>query len=103
MMGLAMEHVQNYEAAFIAYLKGVDLQQDFEDTWYFLNNNAAFCLNQLRRYGEAERYCRWLSFQWRLSRLKQRLRAAGRIRWILDLKALHHEYEEIIGGETPLQ
>jgi tetratricopeptide (TPR) repeat protein len=58
MMGLAMEQMQNYEAAFIAYLKGVDLQQDSEDIWYFLNNNAAFCLNQLGRYREAEKYCR---------------------------------------------
>jgi tetratricopeptide (TPR) repeat protein len=58
MMGIAMEHTSDYSAALEAYSRALVLQQDFEDTWYFLNNNAAFCLNQLGRYGEAEKYCR---------------------------------------------
>lgn len=57
-IGTAWEHAQDYEAAYRAYSRAFDLPQKPNDSWYFLNNNSGFCLNQSGRHLEAERYCR---------------------------------------------
>jgi tetratricopeptide (TPR) repeat protein len=57
-MGIAMENERDYEAAYRAYARAFDLPQEPNDTWYFLNNNRGYCLNQIGRYFEAEKYCR---------------------------------------------
>jgi tetratricopeptide (TPR) repeat protein len=57
-MGDAMEHARDYEAAQNAYERAFDLPQERDETWYFLNNNRGYCLNQIGRHFEAEKYCR---------------------------------------------
>ncbi len=57
-MGLVFEAIGDYKAAEEAYSRSFDLPQEQNTTWYFLNNNRGFCLNQTGRYREAERYCR---------------------------------------------
>jgi tetratricopeptide (TPR) repeat protein len=39
-------------------LRGVALEPVGEPTWYLLHNNLGYCLVQMRRYAEAERWCR---------------------------------------------
>jgi tetratricopeptide (TPR) repeat protein len=57
-MGDAMEHARDYESAQNAYARAFDLPQEQDETWYFLNNNRGYCLNQIGRHLEAEKYCR---------------------------------------------
>jgi tetratricopeptide (TPR) repeat protein len=57
-MGSAMELLRDYVEAEKAYSQAFDLPQERNATWYFLNNNRAYCLNQAGRYQEAEQYCR---------------------------------------------
>jgi Flp pilus assembly protein TadD len=57
-MGQVMEEAQSYEPALKAYLRAFDLPQGSNDVWYFLNNNAGYCLNRLGDHRKAERYCR---------------------------------------------
>jgi tetratricopeptide (TPR) repeat protein len=57
-MGSAMEQLRDFAAAQEAYSRAFDLPQEQNATWYFLNNNRAYCLNQTGRYHEAEQYCR---------------------------------------------
>ena len=53
-----MEHVRDYSAALEAYSRALKLPQDSEEVWYYLNNNSGYCLIQLGRHQEAEKYCR---------------------------------------------
>jgi tetratricopeptide (TPR) repeat protein len=57
-MGLVMEQSRDYQAALDTYLRAIELPQESNDVWYFLNNNTGFCLNQTGRHQEAERYFR---------------------------------------------
>lgn len=57
-MGIAMEHARDYEGAYRAYSRACELPQEANDTWYFLNNNCGYCLNQIGRHREAEKFCR---------------------------------------------
>jgi len=56
--GKALEKKQDYPGATEAYLRAFTLPALQNDTWYFLNNNLGFCLNQLGRHDEAETHCR---------------------------------------------
>jgi len=57
-MGLVLEQSPDYDAAQQAYARAFDLPRDGNETWYYLNNNRGYCLNQIERYKEAEKYCR---------------------------------------------
>jgi tetratricopeptide (TPR) repeat protein len=57
-MGQVMEGAHDYKAALEAYLRAFKLPQKQNELWYFLNNNTAYCLNQLGDHQKAERYCR---------------------------------------------
>ena len=57
-MGQMMEQAGDFEKALGHYTEAFDFPQGENDTWYFLNNNRAYCLNMLRRHGEAEGFCR---------------------------------------------
>jgi len=57
-MGRVLERANRYGDALDTYLRAFDYPQESNETWYFLNNNLAFCLNQASRHHEAERHCR---------------------------------------------
>lgn len=57
-MGIAKERSGDYKAAAEAYSLAFELPQEPDETWYFLNNNPGYCLNQLGQHQEAEKYCR---------------------------------------------
>ena len=57
-MGNAMEQLSDYQAALDAYSRAFELPQEQNENWYFLNNNRGYCLNQVGKYQEAEKYCR---------------------------------------------
>lgn len=57
-IGLAWEHSGDYKTARAAYQRAFTLPQEKNDTWYFLNNNPAFCLSKEGRHKEAEQHCR---------------------------------------------
>jgi tetratricopeptide (TPR) repeat protein len=57
-MGGAREEMRDYEAAQQAYSRAFDLPQEKNITWYFINNNLAYCLNQTGRYQDAVKHCR---------------------------------------------
>ncbi|HTY63830.1 MAG TPA: tetratricopeptide repeat protein [Acidobacteriota bacterium] len=57
-MGQALEQLKNYRAAAKAYAQAFDLPWEQNTTWYFLNNNRAYCLIRMGRSAEAEQYCR---------------------------------------------
>ena len=57
-IGIIMEDVKDYESALMCYQKVYSLKPDMDANRYFMNNNIGFCLNQLKRYKEAELYCR---------------------------------------------
>jgi tetratricopeptide (TPR) repeat protein len=57
-MGNAMEQLSDYRAALDAYSRAFELPQEQNENWYFLNNNLGYCLNQVGKYQEAEKYCR---------------------------------------------
>ena len=66
-IGRAHEGKPDFRAAAEAYRQGLALPADWTDTWYFLNNNLGYCLNQLGSYEEAEAFCRAaIAFQPRL-------------------------------------
>ncbi|MBZ5500442.1 MAG: tetratricopeptide repeat protein [Acidobacteriia bacterium] len=56
-MGQVLEQANDYRHALETYLRAFDFQQESNETWYFLNNNLAFCLNQVNRHHEAQRHC----------------------------------------------
>lgn len=57
-MGQTLEQAMDYAAAAEAYARAFDLPQERNATWYFLNNNRAYCLIQMGRSAEAESFCR---------------------------------------------
>ena len=57
-MGMLMEEVKDYKAAILYYTKVLTYQCTWSLNRYFMNNNIAYCLNQLGRYAEAETFCR---------------------------------------------
>jgi tetratricopeptide (TPR) repeat protein len=57
-MGQAMEHLEDYASALEAYARAFDLPRQRDTTWYFLNNNRAYCLNQLGCHEAADKFCR---------------------------------------------
>jgi len=57
-IGKAHEGKPDFRAAADAYRQGLALPPEQTPTWYFLNNNLGFCLNQLGRFAEAEPFCR---------------------------------------------
>lgn len=56
-MGQLKERVGDYEEALKTYLSAMDLPQEGNDAWYFLNNNLGYCLNWFGRHAEATPYC----------------------------------------------
>jgi tetratricopeptide (TPR) repeat protein len=57
-LGQAMEHVKDWESAFRFYTKALEFEPRTKFYWYFIHNNIGFCLNQLKRYSDAEKYLR---------------------------------------------
>lgn len=55
-LGQLMEQVEDFASAAEYYRGGLLLKPARRDTWYWLNNNLGFCLNELRQYDEAEVY-----------------------------------------------
>jgi tetratricopeptide (TPR) repeat protein len=56
--GQLMEMLEDFPNARVAYTQGVALEPVGGRTWYLLHNNLGYCLNQLDRFDEAERWCR---------------------------------------------
>ncbi len=57
-MGANMEGLKNYDAAIFYYSQGFSLEPENTITWYLINNNLGYCLNQFDRFTESESYCR---------------------------------------------
>lgn len=57
-IGQNYEGLGDFAAAAEAYARGVALEPVGSRTWYLLNNNLGYSLNQLGRHAEAERWCR---------------------------------------------
>ena len=55
-MGCKMEKRRDYEGAVNAYRQAFLMKPGRTDTWYFLNNNIGFSLNQIGKFQEAEPY-----------------------------------------------
>jgi len=55
-MGGIMEKMDDYEHAAVCYREGFLLNPADKRTWYFINNNLGYCLNQLQRFAEAREY-----------------------------------------------
>ena len=56
--GQLSEQLRDFHAALSFYYQALSLEPTDKRTWYLVHNNIGFCLNQLRRHREAERYCR---------------------------------------------
>jgi tetratricopeptide (TPR) repeat protein len=57
-MGKLAERHREYQDAVGFYSRAFELEQEGNETWYFLNNNLGYSLNQIGRHAEAEGYCR---------------------------------------------
>ncbi|MGA2750336.1 MAG: tetratricopeptide repeat protein [Verrucomicrobiota bacterium] len=57
-MGQTMEQAEDVAAAAGLYKEALALEPMHTWTWYFINNNLAYCLNTMSRFGEGEVYCR---------------------------------------------
>ena len=57
-LGIQMEGLEDFASACEFYSKGLSLDPQSAHTRYFLNNNIGYSLNQLRRFADAEPYCR---------------------------------------------
>ena len=57
-MGQLEEQIGDYATAALFYSQALALEPERNATWYFINNNLGYCLNQLGRPAEAEPYCR---------------------------------------------
>jgi tetratricopeptide (TPR) repeat protein len=57
-MGQSLEQAKDYGAAEEAYARAFDLPLEQNATWYFLNNNRAYCLIRTGRCAKAEQFCR---------------------------------------------
>jgi len=57
-LGQLMEQMGDFASAIEYYRGGSLLKPSGKATWYWINNNLGFCLNQLEKYDEAEGYLR---------------------------------------------
>ena len=57
-MGQLFEGMGDLPEAVAAYSRAFALPARENDTWYLLNNNLGYSLNQIGRHDEAEAYCR---------------------------------------------
>lgn len=57
-LGQLMEQLGDHSAATEYYRGGFRLKPSRPTTWYWINNNLGYCLNELKRYDEAEPYLR---------------------------------------------
>jgi tetratricopeptide (TPR) repeat protein len=57
-MGQLFEKKRDFTAAVAAYSRAFTLPARENDTWYLLNNNLGYSLNQMGRQVEAEAFCR---------------------------------------------
>jgi tetratricopeptide (TPR) repeat protein len=57
-MGQTMEQVGDYESAVRYYREAFAFEPVHTRTWYFINNNLGFSLNELGKFGEGEPFCR---------------------------------------------
>jgi tetratricopeptide (TPR) repeat protein len=57
-MGQCMEDLRDYEKAVTFYSQAFSLEPTNTDTWYFINNNLGYSLNQLGKYEDGAKYCR---------------------------------------------
>jgi tetratricopeptide (TPR) repeat protein len=57
-IGRLFEHANDFQAAVATYSRAFELPAERDETWYFLNNNLGYSLNQVGRHAEAEAYCR---------------------------------------------
>ena len=57
-MGQVFERKGDFPAAVAAYSRAFAEPARENDTWYLLNNNLGYSLNQIGRHAEAEAYCR---------------------------------------------
>lgn len=57
-IGTVYERARDYRSAVERYKAAFTLPKEEDETWYFLNNNLGYSLNQLGRCAEAEGYCR---------------------------------------------
>jgi tetratricopeptide (TPR) repeat protein len=55
-LGQLMEQKGDYQAAIEYYRGAFCLKPSRNEVWYLVNNNLGFCLNELKRYNEAEDY-----------------------------------------------
>ena len=55
-LGQLMEQTGDYQAAIEYYRGAFSLKPSNTGVWYLVNNNLGFCLNKLKRHGEAEGY-----------------------------------------------
>ena len=56
-MAVICEALRDYQAAAETYSRALDLPQEPNEILYLLNNNLGYCLNQMERHAEAEKYC----------------------------------------------
>mgnify|MGYP000998169801 CR=1 FL=1 len=56
--GKLMEELGKYLEAEETYMRAFDFPQQQNETWYYLYNNRAYCLNRMGRPREAEACCR---------------------------------------------
>jgi tetratricopeptide (TPR) repeat protein len=56
--GQMMESIGDYKAAVSYYKEALPLEPVRTATWYFINNNLGFSLNQLGEFRDGEKYCR---------------------------------------------
>jgi len=56
-MAVICEALRDYQGAAETYSRALKLPQEPNEILYFLNNNLGYCLNQMGRHAEAEKYC----------------------------------------------
>ena len=57
-IGRLYEQRQEWQAALDWYLRAFAMDQEIDEVWYFISNNAGYCMNRLGRHREAEAMCR---------------------------------------------
>ncbi|MFC1586503.1 tetratricopeptide repeat protein [Fibrobacterota bacterium] len=57
-LGRLMEQLFDFPSASNYYRQALSLEPVNRATWYFIHNNLGYCLNQLSRFQEAEKYLR---------------------------------------------
>ena len=57
-LGQMMESANDFPTAIAYYKEAFSMEPTQTGTWYFINNNLGYSLNQIGRFAEGERYCR---------------------------------------------